>query len=368
MTDHILSSFSRRNAGTAGLLACLGALALAPEAVLGTLVRNRAKAKSLMTAGRDTIARVPQMCYERTGRVTRRGSLVSRRGPRMAKTIGNPGSFAINAIGEVFGVVPGILRRFGGQRDAVPELRAVSTTDIRAALRAGFDDFLAFRSDVIFACLLYPVIGLVLVRFAFRAELIPLIFPLLAGFALIGPVAAIGLYEMSRRRARGDEARWSDGFEVLRSPSIGPILALGAILFVIFAAWMGAAALIYLATLGPEPPAGLLDLIGRALGTPAGWIMTVAGFGVGFLFACLVLAISVVSFPLLIDRDVGLVNAIVTSVRLAAANPGPVALWGLIVAITLAVAAIPALLGLIVAIPILGHATWHLYRRAVPRG
>lgn len=289
-------------------------------------------------------------------------------GPRMAKTIGNPGSFAINAIGEVFGVVPGFLRRLGGHVDAVPELRTITTADVRAALRAGFDDFLAFRSDVIFACLLYPVIGLLLARFAFHADLLPLLFPLLAGFVLIGPVTAIGLYEMSRRRARGDEARWSDGFAVLHSPSLGPLLALGAILFVIFAAWMGAAGLIYLATLGPEPPAGLRDLVGRALGTPAGWIMTIAGFGVGFLFACLVLAISVVSFPLLIDRDVGLVNAIVTSVRLSAANSGPVALWGLIVAITLAVASIPALLGLIAAIPILGHATWHLYRRAVPRG
>lgn len=285
----------------------------------------------------------------------------------MVKTIGNPGSFAISAIGDVFGVVPGVLRRMGGHGEAVPEINALTVADIRAALRAGFDDFLAFRTDVLFVCLLYPVIGLVLARLAFEAELIPLIFPLLAGFALIGPAAATGLYELSRRRARGEEVRWSDGFAVLQSPSLGPILALGAILFAIFAAWMGAAALIYLATLGPEPPADLVELIGRALTTGAGWIMIFAGFSVGFLFAALVLAISVVSFPLLIDRDVGLVAAIVTSIRLAAANPGPVALWGLVVAISLAVAAIPALLGLVVAMPVLGHATWHLYRRAVPR-
>ncbi len=285
----------------------------------------------------------------------------------MAKTIGNPGSFAIRAIGDIFGVVPRVLRRIGGHSEAVPELRPITLADIRFALRAGIDDFLAFRSDVLFACLLYPLIGLILARFAFQADLIPLIFPLLAGFALVGPVVAIGLYEMSRRRARGDEARWSDGFAVLQSPSLGPIVALGAILFAIFVAWMSSAALIYLATLGPEPPAGLVDLVTRAVSTPAGWTMTIAGMLVGFLFACLVLSISILSFPLLVDRDVGLINAIVTSIRLAAANPGPVAIWGLIVAVSLAVASIPALLGLVAAIPILGHATWHLYRRAVPR-
>lgn len=285
----------------------------------------------------------------------------------MARTIGNPGSFTINAIGGVFGIVPTFLQRLGGRHDAVPETRTISGDDLRAALRAGFDDFMAFRSDVIFVCLLYPVIGLVLARVAFQADLIPLFFPLLAGFALIGPVAAIGLYEMSRRRARGEPAGWADAFAVLNSPSIGPILALGAVLFVIFAAWLGAAGLIYLATLGPESPASLWSLLDLAVTTGAGWVMIITGFGVGFLFAALVLAISVISFPLLVDRDVGLVPAIVASVRLAAANPGPVALWGLIVAVSLGLAALPALLGLVVVFPVLGHATWHLYRRAVPR-
>ncbi|WOI56945.1 DUF2189 domain-containing protein [Palleronia sp. LCG004] len=285
----------------------------------------------------------------------------------MAKAIGNPGSVAIGAIGSVFGIVPSVLRRIGGRREAVPDLRPLTTSDLRLALRAGLDDFMTFRSDIIFACLLYPVIGLVLARFAFQADLIPLLFPLLAGFALLGPVAAIGLYEMSRRRARGEEAKWSDGFSVLSSPSLGAIVMLGAILFVLFAAWIGAAGMIYAATLGPEAPAGLGDLLARATGTGAGWTMIVVGFAVGFVFAAVVLAISVVSFPLLVDRDVGVMAAIATSVRLAAANPGPVALWGLIVAVSLAIAAIPALLGLVVVIPVLGHATWHLYRRAVPR-
>ena len=94
--------------------------------------------------------------------------------------------------------------------------------------------------------------------------------------------------------------------------------------------------------------------------------MIVIGVSVGFLFALLVLAISVVSFPLLLDRDVGLPNAVWTSIRAVAANPGPMAIWGLIVAGSLVVGSIPAFLGLIFVLPVLGHATWHLYRKLVP--
>ena len=103
----------------------------------------------------------------------------------------------------------------------------------------------------------------------------------------------------------------------------------------------------------------------EVLTTGAGWTMILVGCGVGFLFAALVLATSVVSFPLLLDRDVGLPVAVITSMRVAAANPLPIAVWGLIVAGGLLLGSIPFFLGLIVVMPILGHATWHLYRRTV---
>ena len=99
--------------------------------------------------------------------------------------------------------------------------------------------------------------------------------------------------------------------------------------------------------------------------TPAGWAMIVMGIGIGFLFAALVLTISVVSFPLLLDRDVGLPTAVSTSIRAVAENPGPMAIWGLFVAGSLVIGSIPAFLGLIVVMPVLGHATWHLYRKVV---
>jgi uncharacterized membrane protein len=103
------------------------------------------------------------------------------------------------------------------------------------------------------------------------------------------------------------------------------------------------------------------------LATPAGWALIGVGVGVGFLFAVLALAISVVSFPLLLDREVGLGTAIGTSFRAVMANPGTMAVWGLIVAAALVVGSIPVFLGLIIVVPILGHATWHLYREVAPR-
>jgi uncharacterized membrane protein len=172
---------------------------------------------------------------------------------------------------------------------------------------------------------------------------------------------------MSRRREQGLDISWVDAFGVVRSPAFGAILALGVLLLVIFLLWLAAAYVIYHVTLGPEPPASIGAFISDVFTTSAGWAMIVVGVGIGFLFALLVLTISVVSFPLLLDRDVGLWTAVATSVRAVRANPRPMALWGLIVACGLVLGAIPALLGLAVVIPVLGHATWHLYRKVVPR-
>jgi uncharacterized membrane protein len=253
----------------------------------------------------------------------------------------------------------------GDEASPVPAIRRIGTRDLVDALRKGFDDFRACRTDVIFISLVYPIIGLALARTLLHTDLLPLIFPLATGFALVGPLAAIGLYEMSRRRERGAAVGWADAFGVVSSPAFAAIAAMAFILLAIFLVWLGVAQLVYALTLGPEPPASLGAFAAEVLGTPAGWTMVVVGCGLGFLFAVLVLAISAVSFPMLLDRDVGVGTAMRTSLRACADNPVPMATWGLIVAGGLLLGTIPAFIGLIVVLPVLGHATWHLYRKLV---
>lgn len=256
----------------------------------------------------------------------------------------------------------------GGEAEeaaARPEIRRITVADLRDALARGLADFGAYRTDVIFACLVYPLAGLLLARLAFGYALLPLVFPLASGFALIGPVAAIGLYEMSRRREQGHAVGWADAFGVVRSPAFGAILALGLLLLAIFLVWLAVAYGIYAATLGPAAPLSFGAFAADVFTTGAGWTMIVVGMGVGFLFALLVLTVSVISFPLLLDRDVGVAAAIGASIRAVRANPGPMAVWGLIVAGGLFLGSLPALLGLVVVMPVLGHATWHLYRKVV---
>lgn len=251
-------------------------------------------------------------------------------------------------------------------RDAAPPtVRRIGASDIGDALAQGFKDFGACRTDVVFLCLIYPVAGLVISRMAFDHGMVALIFPLVAGFALIAPLFGVGLYEMSRRRERGLETGWTDAFGVVRTPAIGAILVLGLLLLALFCLWLFAAYFLYTVTLGPDAPVSAAAFARDALTTPEGWTMIGVGMGVGFLFALVVLIISVVSFPLLLDRNVGVGTAIATSVQAVRTNPGPMAMWGLIIASSLLLGAIPLLVGLAVVLPVLGHATWHLYRKTV---
>ncbi len=282
----------------------------------------------------------------------------------MVKTIGNPLSWTAQVLGSgSHHIAAGAEEASGKDRDPV-DIRKIGLEDLKISLRRGVDDFAAFRSDVIFICVVYPITGLLLMWFAFDRNLLPLLLPLISGFALIGPVAAVGLYEMSRRRERGETPGWGSMFKVIESPSAMPIMILGVGLLGLFLVWMLTAWIIYAATLGPEPPASIGAFIADIFGTAAGWTMLIVGTGIGFLFAVAVLSMSVISFPLLLDRHVGVRAALKASLRLSRENPVTVAIWGLIVAASLIASALTLFVGLIFALPILGHATWHLYRRA----
>lgn len=244
-------------------------------------------------------------------------------------------------------------------------VRRIGFADLKDALRLGAQDFYAMPTHAMFLCIIYPVVGLLAARLAFGYSVLPLLYPLVTGFALIGPLAALGLYELSRRREAGLDTSATHAFDVVQSSSIGGIIALGLLLMGIFAIWIAIANAIYIANFGYAPPASIGAFVNDVLTTSAGWHLIIVGNGVGFLFAVLVLTVSAISFPLLLDRDVGAAVALLTSIRAVARNPVTMAAWGLIVAALLFIGSLPFFIGLTVVMPILGHATWHLYRKLV---
>ncbi|HEY6735524.1 MAG TPA: DUF2189 domain-containing protein [Roseiarcus sp.] len=257
---------------------------------------------------------------------------------------------------------------FGPEALAVtPRVRRIGPGDCFSALKEGLDDFFSMPTYPVFVGLFYAVAGIALFAMTSLGNALQLAFPLAAGFALVGPFVAIGLYEMSRRRERGLVVRGRDAFAVLRSPALPSILGFGLLLLAIFAAWIFAAELIYVSLYGPSPPAGAIPFLQDVLATGRGWTLIVLGVLIGFCFAALALAISVVSFPLMLDRDLGLVPALEASLRVTRANPLAVAFWGLIVAVALVLGSLPVFFGLAVVVPVLGHATWRVYRKAVER-
>jgi uncharacterized membrane protein len=252
-----------------------------------------------------------------------------------------------------------------GTRPAQPVVRKVSLADLRDALAKGAGDFYAMPTHAMFLCIIYPIVGLLLARLAFGYSILPLLYPLASGFALVGPVAALGLYELSRRREAGLDTSATRAFNVFESSSIGAIAALGILLLIIFVIWVAVANAIYVANFGYASPSSIEAFLHDVFTTRPGWNLIVVGNAVGLLFAILVLTISAVSFPLLLDRDVGAAVALLTSIRAVARNPLTMMVWGLIVAALLVVGSLPLFFGLTVVMPLLGHATWHLYRKVV---
>ncbi len=245
------------------------------------------------------------------------------------------------------------------------QIKPITAADLDWALAQGWDDFKAKRGDLLLLPLIYAVIGFAAAFFAFNASFWPLIFPLVGGFALVGPLAAAGFYEIAKRRERGQDSSWTHFLDPLRGPSRVPMLGLTVMLVLIFFAWMVSAQAIYAATLGPlaiDTPEGFAAAL---TATSQGWTMIVVGNLVGALFATFTLAVAAFSFPLVIDTPVPALTAVAASLAAFRRSPLVMLRWGVMVAFILAVAALPLFVGLIVALPVLGYATWHLYTRAV---
>ncbi|MRI55645.1 DUF2189 domain-containing protein [Methylobacterium sp. DB1607] len=244
-------------------------------------------------------------------------------------------------------------------------VRRIGLDDLRFALRKGLDDFVAMPTHALFLIAIYPVAGVLIAAATFENDLIPLMFPLASGFALLGPFAAIGLYEMSRRREQGRDIGLINAYAPLTDQSAKAIGVVALTLSLLFVAWLIAAMALYWTLYGEARQDSIFGFLHEVLTTPRGWLLIVVGNLVGAAFSLIALAISAVSFPLIIDRGTEAGTAIATSVALVQQNPGTMVVWGLIVAGLLTLGMLPLFVGLALVLPILGHATWHLYRRAV---
>jgi uncharacterized membrane protein len=246
-----------------------------------------------------------------------------------------------------------------------PIVRPITWRDIQDSLQAGIADFRAAPAFGLFFGGYYALGGLIIFACLFWLGIAYLAYPLAAGYALIGPFAAAGLYEVSRRREERAPLLWRGVIEaVLRQGSrqLAWMAFVGVFILVI---WMYQVRLLLGLFLGfhlPPTLPGFLDLV---LTTPEGLMFLVIGHAVGAALALVTFALTVVACPLLLDRDQDFITAMIVSVQATMGSPGPMLGWAVVVAGLLVVGMAPMFLGLMVVLPIVGHATWHLYRRIV---
>ena len=253
------------------------------------------------------------------------------------------------------------------KRTEIP-VRQIGDEDLRIALRQGLDDFLTFRGDIVFAGVVYTVIGLAAVVMTTSSPLMPFFVPVVAGVGLLGPVAAVGFYELARRREAGQQdVHWFNFLEVRKRPSADEMGIVAGMLLLIFFLWLLAAGALYAALFGWATPESVPDFLATIFTTPRGWALIIAGGAVGAIFGWIVLALSVVSLPMLVDSNISAPEAVSASWRAAHSNKGEMIRWGIIVGALLVLGSIPLFVGLAFVLPWLGYATWHLYTRLIDR-
>ncbi|MGF1457345.1 MAG: DUF2189 domain-containing protein [Alphaproteobacteria bacterium] len=245
-----------------------------------------------------------------------------------------------------------------------PKVALITIDDVREVLRRGAADFQTAPIYGLVFGLFYVACGYGIVVGLTVAEMPYLIFPALAGFMLIGPISAVGIYEVSRRLETGDRLSWPAVFGAKIRHGATHLIWLGFALTFILSIWLRIAAVIYAFHFGLKP-VPLSEMAVAIFTTGNGASFFLFGMAAGAVLASLVFSIAVVSVPFLLDKDVDFMTAMVASMLAFRDNPGPMVLWAGIIVVLVAASVATAFLGLIVVLPIIGHATWHLYRKVL---
>lgn len=248
-----------------------------------------------------------------------------------------------------------------------PRIRAIDLEDVRDALRAGGADFKAEPKFGIVIGLIYALAGIAMMAGIAGAAPIWAIIPLMLGFPLVGPFVAVGFYEISRARAEGRKPTWGDVLRLMLAQRNRELVWMAMVVLFVFWIWIYQVRLLLALWLGFAAFSDPASFASVAFTTPAGIGFLINGTIVGGLLALVLFSLTVTAIPLLLDQDRDIVTAMIASVRSVLASPRPMLSWAVFVAVCLFIAMLPAFLGLAIALPILGHATWHLYTKTVER-
>lgn len=255
----------------------------------------------------------------------------------------------------------------GSGRQPTIEINTIGFSDVGAAVVAGFRDFTSAPVYGLFFGGFYALAGWLILTVVLVLDLQFLAYPIAAGFALIAPFIASGIYEVSRRQEAGMALSWGAVFGAIKGSGARDLGWMAVVTTFMMVIWIEMATVIYLLFFGLRP-LDWPELVVAVTGTGNGLLFLLIGNVAGAILGMTVFSLSAVSFPLLLDRDIDFVTAMITSVRSVLANPAPMVLWAAGIAVGLAMSLLSVFVGLFVILPVLGHATWHMYRRLIPSG
>ncbi|WP_068116056.1 DUF2189 domain-containing protein [Tropicimonas marinistellae] len=250
-------------------------------------------------------------------------------------------------------------------QSTMPEVNEVTAEDIRESLKAGFSDFLARPVMSGFFGLFYAVFGILLVWCLVWLGKIWMIIPAVIAFPLVAPFAAAGLYEMSRRLQTGESFGWPDILTVMANQRKREMGWMAFVTLFILWVWFYQFRTVLVITLQHSSFSDLDGFVNTVFFTPQGWTFLLIGTCVGAFLSAVLFSATVVAMPMLLDREMDFISAMITSIRVVKENPVVMLTWAAIITVTMLLSLVPAFLGLIFTLPILGHTTWHLYQRAV---